>query len=167
VPNQTVRQQARRAALDAQTRLRQERNEQERRRSALAVAVVTALAERDALVLACEARAGTALRALTENEHLSLRDAVEWCGGVTQLSLRDATRLRQIRAMQGTPGRDGAAEPAPVRSGLPGRDFNPVRGSGVTEPPSASPSGADFPVGDHPAMRGRLTEHERQFPHEH
>ena len=58
MPNQTARQQARRAALDAQTRMRQARAEQERRRSALAVTVVTALAERDALVTACEARAG-------------------------------------------------------------------------------------------------------------
>jgi hypothetical protein len=44
--------------------------------SALAVTVVTALAERDALVLACEARAGEALRTLTGQEGLSLREAV-------------------------------------------------------------------------------------------
>ena len=83
MPNQTARQQARRAALDAQTRMRQARAEQERRRSALAVTVVTALAERDALVLACEARAGEALRTLTGQEGLSLREAVAWCGGGT------------------------------------------------------------------------------------
>ena len=81
MPNQTARQQARRAALDAQTRMRQARAEQERRRSALAVTVVTALAERDALVLACEARAGEALRTLTDQEGLSMREAVAWCGG--------------------------------------------------------------------------------------
>lgn len=57
MPNQTDSQQVRRAALGAQTRMRQERAEQARRRSSLALAVVTALTERDALVLACEARA--------------------------------------------------------------------------------------------------------------
>ena len=36
MPNQTARQQARRAALDAQTRMRQARAEQERRRSGFA-----------------------------------------------------------------------------------------------------------------------------------
>jgi hypothetical protein len=46
-------------------------------RKRLAVTVVTALAERDALVLACEARAGEALRTLTgQDEGLSLREAV-------------------------------------------------------------------------------------------
>ena len=50
MPNQTARQQARRAALDAQTRMRQARAEQERRRSALAVTVVKALAERELLL---------------------------------------------------------------------------------------------------------------------
>ena len=97
MPNQTARQQARRAALDAQTRMRQARAEQERRRSALAVTVVTALAERDALVTACEARAGEALRTLTQAEGLTLREAVQWCGGDAQLNVREATRLRKVR----------------------------------------------------------------------
>lgn len=95
MPHQTARQQARRTALDAQTRMRQARAEQERRRSALAVTVVTALAERDALVAACEARAGQALRTLTGAEELTLREAVQWCGGEQQLSVREATRLRR------------------------------------------------------------------------
>jgi len=98
MPNQTARQQARRAALDAQTRMRQARAEQERRRSALAVTVVTALAERDALVVACEARAGEALRTLTQAEGLTLREAVQWCGGDEQLNVREATRLRKVRS---------------------------------------------------------------------
>ena len=108
MPNQTARQQARRAALDAQTRMRQARAEQERRRSALAVTVVTALAERDALVQACEARAGEALRTLTGQEGLSLREAVAWCGGDEQLTVREATRLRRVEAAPGEP----ASEPA-------------------------------------------------------
>ena len=103
MPNQTARQQARRAALDAQTRMRQARAEQERRRSALAVTVVTALAERDSLVLACEARAGEALRTLTGQEGLSLREAVAWCGGDEQLTVREATRLRRVEAAPSEP----------------------------------------------------------------
>jgi hypothetical protein len=47
---QSVRQAARRSALDAQAILRKERADRERRLEALAVAVLTALAERDALV---------------------------------------------------------------------------------------------------------------------
>ena len=95
MPNQTARQQARRAALDAQTRMRQARAEQERRRSALAVTVVTALAERDALVLACEARAGEALRTLTGQEGLSLREAVA-CGAARAVRIDPAARVVMI-----------------------------------------------------------------------
>jgi len=113
MPNQTARQQARRAALDAQTRMRQARAEQERRRSALAVTVVTALAERDALVQACEARAGEALRTLTDQEGLSMREAVAWCGGDEQLTVREATRLRRVEAAPGEP----ASEPASATTG--------------------------------------------------
>lgn len=110
MPNQTTRQQARRVALDAQTRMRQARAEKERRRSVLAVSVVTALAERDALVQACEARAGAALRALTGAEGLTLREAVEWCGGEEQLSVREATRLRRVEASDPPSGEGSSAE---------------------------------------------------------
>ncbi len=108
MPNQSVRQQARRAALDAQARMRRRREEQERRRSALAVTVVTALAERDAHVAVFEIKAGEALRALTDEEGLSLADAVGWCGD--QLSAREATRLRRMAG-------ESLAEPAPVAAG--------------------------------------------------
>ena len=70
--------------------------------------MVTALAERDALVLACEARAGEALRTLTDQEGLSMREAVAWCGGDEQLTVREATRLRRVEAAPGEP----ASEPA-------------------------------------------------------
>ena len=126
MPNQTARQQARRAALDVQSRMRQRRVEQERRRSALAVAVLTALAERDALVRSCEARAGEALRALTGAEGLSLREAVEWCGGDEQLSAREATRLRQVTTAK------AEAETAPADEQ-------------VTPAGSAPPSGGQLP----------------------
>ena len=108
----TTRQQARRAALDVQSRMRQQRAEQERRRGGLAVTVVTALAERDALVLACEARAAVALRSLTENEGLSLREAVQWCGGVEQLTVREAARLRRVESSDTTPDVDTQQAPA-------------------------------------------------------
>jgi hypothetical protein len=58
----SVGQAARRSALDAQAARRKERADRERRLEALAVAVLTALAERDALVRDAERRAGQALR---------------------------------------------------------------------------------------------------------
>ncbi len=71
---------------------------------ALAVAVLTALGERDALVRDAERRAGQALRTMTDDEGLSLREAVDWCGsGVT---VREITRLLRLDGShQG--GRDG------------------------------------------------------------
>jgi hypothetical protein len=92
---QSMRQAARRSALDAQAALRKERADRERRREALAVAVLTALGERDALVRDAERRAGQALRTMTEDEGLSLREAVEWCGSGA-LTVREVTRLRQL-----------------------------------------------------------------------
>ena len=114
---QSVRQAARRSALDAQAVLRKERADRERRLEALAVAVLTALGERDALVRDAEQRAGQALRTMTDDEGLSVREAVDWCGsGVT---VREITRLlrldgdhqavKRTRRMSGRPGRLGAA----------------------------------------------------------
>jgi hypothetical protein len=70
---QWVRQAARRSALDAQAVLRKERADRARRLEALAVAVLTALGERHALVWDAERRAGQALRSMTNDEGLSLR----------------------------------------------------------------------------------------------
>jgi len=106
--DQTARQRARRTALDAQARMRARRVEQERRRDALGVTVISALAERDAVVSACEARAGAALVKMTEQERLSLAEAVEWCGGPDLLTVREAARLRQ------------AAQTAAVAAPVPG-----------------------------------------------
>src|SRR5215203_4406331 len=99
-----VRQAARRSALDAQAALRKERADRERRLEALAVDVLTALGEGDALVRDTERRAGRALRTMTEDEGLSVREAVKWCGdGIT---VREITRLLRLDdAHQG--GRDG------------------------------------------------------------
>jgi hypothetical protein len=65
---QSVRQAARRSALDAQAILRKERADRERRLEGLAVAVLTALGERTALVRDAERRAGQALRTMTDDE---------------------------------------------------------------------------------------------------
>jgi hypothetical protein len=116
MPNQTARQQARRVALDAQTRMRQARAERERRRSVLAVTVVTALAERDALVTACEARAGEALRTLTAHRGSDTAGSggvVRW-GGPAECARGDAaapgrgdrlTRQGSRQALRPTPAR--------------------------------------------------------------
>jgi hypothetical protein len=91
---QSVRQAARRAALDTQAARRKERADRERRFEALAVAVLAALGERDALARDAERRAGQALRTMTDNEGLSLREAVDWGGsGVT---VRAMTRLSRL-----------------------------------------------------------------------
>ena len=58
---QSVRQVARRQALEAQAKRRRERAEIERRCSALGVDVVVALTERDAAVERYERAAGVAL----------------------------------------------------------------------------------------------------------
>jgi hypothetical protein len=87
---QSVRQAARRSALDAQAALRKERADRQRRLEALAVAVLTALSKR-ALVRDAERQAGQALRTMIDVEGLSLREAVDWCGGVT---VREITLLR-------------------------------------------------------------------------
>jgi hypothetical protein len=70
---QSVRQAARRSALDAQAVLRKERADRERRLESLAVAVLTALGERDALVRDAERRAGQALRTMTRRACRSVR----------------------------------------------------------------------------------------------
>jgi hypothetical protein len=91
---QSVRQAARRSALDAQAILRKERADRERRLDRLAVAVLTALGERDAAVRDAERRAGKALRTMTDDEGLSVHQAVDWCGD--GLTTREALRLRRL-----------------------------------------------------------------------
>ena len=114
---QSVRQAARRSALDAQAVLRKERADRERRLEALAVAVLTALGERDALVRDAERRAGQALRTMTEDEGLSLREAVDWCGsGVT---VREITRLLRLDGVI----RQSRRSSDERQAGWAGRDF--------------------------------------------
>jgi hypothetical protein len=89
-----MRQAARRSALDAQAVLRKERADRERRLEALAIAVLAALGERDALVRDAERRAGQALRTMTDEEGLSLREAADWCGSA--VTVREMTRLHRL-----------------------------------------------------------------------
>jgi hypothetical protein len=99
---QSMRQAARRSALDAEAVLRKECADRERRLEALAVAVLTALGERDALVLDTEQRAGQALRTMTDDEGLSLRETVDWCG--SGVNVREITRLHASGERQAGPG---------------------------------------------------------------
>jgi len=82
---QSVRRAARRSALNAQGVLRKQRADRERRLDALAVEVLTALGERDGAVRDAELRAGGALLAMTDDQGLSVREAVEWCGSAVTL----------------------------------------------------------------------------------
>ena len=126
---QTARQRARQTALDAQARMRAQRVQQERRRDALGVVVVSALAERDALVTACELRAGAALVKMTEQEGLNLAEAVEWCGGADLLTAREAARLRQSAGVVG-PVRGARTTSADAGADRPGHAVEGDGGSG-------------------------------------
>jgi hypothetical protein len=60
----------------------------------LAVEVLTALGKRDAAVRDTERRAGEALRTMTDDESLSVREAADWCG--SGIMLREVIRLRRF-----------------------------------------------------------------------
>jgi hypothetical protein len=119
---QSVRQAARRAAMEAQAARRRERAERERRLEALGVQVVVAVSERDAAVVESERRAGEALRQMTDEEGLTVGEAVEWCAEV--VSAREATRLRRLasesdlRDATSTTREGVTASPAPGAAGL-------------------------------------------------
>jgi hypothetical protein len=66
--------------------------------------VLIALGERDGAVQDAELRAGEALRVMTVDEGLSVREAADWCGG--GVTVRDVTRLRRLaQDSQGVAGR--------------------------------------------------------------
>jgi hypothetical protein len=98
---QSVRQAARKAALDVRAARRVAGAQRERRLDTLAVELHVALRERDAAVAAIERRAGHALQAMTGDEGLTLREAVDWCGA--GLTLREASRLRRMAAAETIP----------------------------------------------------------------
>jgi len=109
---QSIRQDARRAALDAQSKRRRGRAAREKRLEDLAVRVLVAIRERDAAVIDAERRAGQALREMTEDEGLSVREAVQWCGD--EITTREATRLRRLVEDNGTHGDDKNGAPGPA-----------------------------------------------------
>jgi len=119
IGKQSVRQRARRAALDAQAKIRADRVEREKRLSALGVAVMVALGERDAIVTSCERRAGEALRKMTEEEALTVREAAAWCSD--EMTKHEATRLRRLgepelaQASKGDTGEPGGGRPVSLR----------------------------------------------------
>ena len=83
------RQEARRRAREARSSQEQERKSREKRLEDLAVTVQVEVGE----AAERERRAGDALRAMTDDEGLSLREAILWCGDI---ALRDAARLRRL-----------------------------------------------------------------------
>lgn len=87
---QSVRQQARRAAMAAQTKRKKEAEARDRRRRDLAVKVMIGLKERDA----CELDAARALRRLVEDEKLTMKEAIQWCGG--ELTVSQGSRLKAL-----------------------------------------------------------------------
>ena len=90
---QTVRQVARRAAQDAQAKLRAERQARDKRLAGIAIDVLVALGERDAAVTTCERRAGAALMRLLDAERLTVAEVQQWCG--PSLSRQEIARLRR------------------------------------------------------------------------
>lgn len=105
--NREIKQQARRAALDAQTKRREAGAARERRLERLAVQVLVAIRERDAAVLDADRRAGEALTEMVDTEGLSARDAAQWCG--KEVSTREVARLRRVAADAVATHEEGAA----------------------------------------------------------
>lgn len=96
--SQSVRQAARRAALDAQARHKRARAERERRLSALGVEVVVALSERDAAIARFEQTAGEAVRTMSRELGVTLAEVPQWAAGV---SAAEARRLRALAEREG------------------------------------------------------------------
>ena len=78
--------------MAAQTKRKKEAEAQDRRRRDLAVKVMIGLKERDA----CELDAARALRRLVEDEKLTMKEAIQWCGG--ELTVSQGSRLKALAA---------------------------------------------------------------------
>jgi hypothetical protein len=92
---QSVRKAARRAALDAQAVRRKERADRERRLEGLAVAVLTAIGERDGAVRDAERCAGEALRTMTDHERWHGPLGVNAAGRLTMARSNSSARGSQ------------------------------------------------------------------------
>jgi hypothetical protein len=91
---QALRQVARRRVQEALAVKQKEREARDRRLQDTAVAVLTALAERDAAVAAAEQSAATSVATMLA-DGLSLAEVADWCGG---LDVREVTRLSRVAA---------------------------------------------------------------------
>ncbi len=97
---QTARQQARARARQARAKVRQEQAQRERRLAKWGEQVAVARAERDAMATEYEQRAGRALKAMIQDEGLTVREALRWCGA-EGLTVREAHRFIREAAEQG------------------------------------------------------------------
>lgn len=107
----TQRQDARRRAREARTEQDLARKARDKRLEDLAVKVLVAV---DA-VAEQERRAGEALRVMMEEEGLSLREAVGWCG--EEVSVRTAARFKRLVSSRMEDGDPEVAEPDRERAG--------------------------------------------------
>ena len=92
---QSVRRQARQAAVAAQARRRAKTAERDKRIDAAALTLMVALRERDAI----EQRAGASVRAMLL-EGLTLADVAVWCDGET--TAKEAGRLAGLAEREGS-----------------------------------------------------------------
>lgn len=92
---QAMRQVARRRVQETLAIKQKEREVRERRLQTSAVAVLTALAERDAAAAASEQTAALSIAVMVA-EGLTVAEVAEWCGG---LDVREVTRLSKIAPM--------------------------------------------------------------------
>lgn len=107
MPDQRAAQAARRAAREARSRVRAERAEREKRLARAGEKVAVELARRDAAVAEHERQAGEAVRLMVQDEGLTVREALAWCG-VAGLSSREALRI--MRRLDSRPHeKDGEA----------------------------------------------------------
>lgn len=91
---QAMRQVARRRVQEALAAKQKEREARDRRLQDAAVAVLTALAERDAAVAVAEQSAATYVATMLA-DGLSHTEVADWCGG---LDVREVTRLSKVAA---------------------------------------------------------------------
>jgi hypothetical protein len=90
---QNIRQEARRRVNEALLVKQREREAREKQISTYAVAVLTALAGRDAAVAEAEHAAAAAIHKMLE-AGLTTSEIVDWCGG--ELDGREVARLQKL-----------------------------------------------------------------------
>ena len=90
---QSLRQEARRRVGEALLVKQREREAREKRLTAHAVAILTALAERDAAIALSEQAAAGAIHAMLD-EGATGTEIVDWCGG--ELDAKEIGRLAKL-----------------------------------------------------------------------